>query len=130
VRLLGQKRVQNLIIPFNQVAILTDLTVNDLAFFSAPSINTGSVNYIGTNEINGKKVYSLEYKFNSGFKIIRHIGVDNFELVASDQKNDKGDITRQQVEETTWVEGVNFAKRESIIVNGKKVAEAIYENLY
>jgi len=123
----GQKRSQNLIIPYDQVAILRDMTINDLAFYSAPAEGTGTVSYLGTDEINGKKVYSLEYKFNSGFKIIRHFGVNNFELVAYDQKNAKGEIHRQQVEETCWIEGVCFVKRETILVNGKKVAEAIYE---
>ena len=123
----GQKRVQNLIIPFDQVALLRDMTINDLAFYSAPADGTGTVSYVGTDEINGKKVYSLEYKFNSGFKIIRHFGVNNFELVAYDQKSAKGEIHRQQVEETTWIEGICFVKRESILINGKKVAEAIYE---
>ena len=123
----GQKRVQNLIIPFDQVAILKDMTVNDLAFYNAPAEGTGTVSYIGTDEINGKKVYSLEYKFNSGFKIIRHFGVNNFELVAYDQKNAKGEVLRQQVEETSWIEGVCFIKRESVLINGKKMAEAIYE---
>lgn len=123
----GQKRVQNLIIPFDQVALLRDMTINDLAFYSAPAEGTGSVSYLGTDEINGKKVYSVEYKFDSGFKITRHFGVNNFELVAYDQKNTKGEIYRQQVEETEWIEGVCFVKRETILVNGKKVSEAIYE---
>ncbi|MEI6121263.1 MAG: hypothetical protein WCP90_01980 [Opitutae bacterium] len=123
----GQKRAQNLIIPYDQVAILRDMTINDLAFYSAPAEGTGSVSYLGKDEINGKKVYSVEYKFNSGFKITRHFGVNNFELVAYDQKSAKGEIHRQQVEETEWVEGVCFVKRETILVNGKKVAEAIYE---
>jgi hypothetical protein len=123
----GQKRAQNLIIPYDQVAILRDMTINDLAFYSAPAEGTGSVSLLGKDEINGKKVYSLEYKFDSGFKITRHFGVNNFELVAYDQKNAKGEVHRQQVEETEWVEGICFVKRESILVNGKKVAEAIYE---
>jgi hypothetical protein len=123
----GQKRAQNLIIPYDQVAILRDMTINDLAFYSAPAEGTGSVSYLGTDEINGKNVYSLEYKFNSGFKIIRHFGVNNFELVAYDQKSAKGEIYRQQVEETEWIEGVCFVKRETIFMNGKKVSEAIYE---
>ena len=123
----GQKRAQNLIIAYDQVAILRDMTINDLAFYSAPAEGTGTVSYVGTDEINGKKVYSLEYKFNSGFKITRHFGVDNFDLVAYDQKSAKGEIHRQQVEETTWVEGICFVKRETILINGKKVAEAIYD---
>jgi len=123
----GQKRAQNLIIPYDQVAILRDMTINDLAFYSAPAEGTGSVSYLGKDEINGKKVYSLEYKFNSGFKITRHFGVNNFELVAYDQKSAKGEIYRQQVEEMEWVEGVCFVKRETILMNGKKVAEATYE---
>jgi len=123
----GQKRAQNLIIPYDQVAILRDMTINDLAFYSAPAEGTGSVSLLGKDEINGKKVYSLEYKFDSGFKITRHFGVNNFELVAYDQKSAKGEIYRQQVEETEWVEGVCFVKRETILVNGKKVAEATYE---
>jgi hypothetical protein len=124
----GQKRVQNLIIPYDQVAMIRDMTINDLAFYKAPDEGTGTVSYLGTDEINGKKVYSVEYKFNSGFKIIRHFDVKNFELVAYDQKSPKGEIHRQQVEETIWVEGVCFVKRETILVNGKKIAEAIYEN--
>ena len=123
----GQKRVQNVIIPFDQVAMLRDMTINDLAFFSAPAEGTGSVSYLGKDEINGKKVYSVEYKFNSGFKITRHFGVNNFELVAYDQKSPKGETYRQQVEETEWIEGVCFVKRETILINGKKVSEAIYE---
>ncbi len=123
----GQKRAQNLIIPYDQVAILRDMTINDLAFYRAPAEGTGSVSYLGIDEINGKKVYSVEYKFDSGFKIIRHFGVNNFELVAYDQKSAKGETYRQQVEETEWIEGVCFVKRETILMNGKKVSEAIYE---
>jgi len=123
----GQQRAQNLVIPYDQVAILRDMTINDLAFYSAPAEGTGSVSYLGKDEINGKKVYSVEYKFNSGFKITRHFGVKNFELVAYDQKSAKGEIYRQQVEETEWIEGVCFVKRETILINGKKVSEATYE---
>lgn len=123
----GQKRVQNLIIPYDQVAILRDMTANDLAFYSAPAEGTGTVSYLGTNEVNGKKVHSVEYKFNSGFKITRHFGVNNYELVAYDQKSVKGDTHRQQVEELEWIEGISFVKRETILINGKKVADAIYE---
>jgi hypothetical protein len=123
----GQQRAQNLVIPYDQVAILRDMTINDLAFYSAPAVGTGSVSYLGKDEINGKKVYSVEYKFNSGFKITRHFGVNNFELVAYDQKSPKGEVYRQQVEETEWIEGVCFVKRETILINGKKVSEATYE---
>lgn len=123
----GQKKQKNEIITFDQVAVLRDTTANELSFYKAPAAGTGTLTSLGTQEVNGKKVYSLEYSYNSGFKIIRHFGFNNFELVAYDQVGLKGDVQRQQVEETIWIEGICFVKRETVLLNGKKVAEAVYE---
>lgn len=122
-------RVENKIIQFQQVARLRDSTISDLNFYRAPEQNEGSVSFIGTSEIDGKKVYSIEYKYNSGHNITRHFDTKSYELVATDQVMPDRKIQRQLVRELFWVDGLSFTKREEVYVGEKKVAELTYEKV-
>ena len=122
-------RVENKIIQFQQVARMKDITVSDLGFYCAPEANQGSVNLTGTTEIDGKKVYSIEYKYNSGYSATRHFDAKSFELVATDQTMPDGKVQRQLVKELFWVDGLSFTKREEAYIDGKKVAESTYEKV-
>ncbi len=122
-------RVENNIIQFQQVARMRHITISDLSFFSAPDAKEGSASLTGTAEIDGKKVYSIEYKFKSGYNVTRHFDAKSYELVATDQTMPDGKVQRQLVKELFWVEGLSFTKREEIYIGDKKVAEATYEKV-
>ncbi len=122
-------RIENNIIQFQQVARMREITISDLSFYSAPDAKEGSVNLIGTTEIDGKKVYSVEYKFNSGYSVTRHFDTKSYELVATDQTMPDGKVQRQVVKELFWVDGLSFTKREEIYLGEKKVAHATYEKV-
>lgn len=122
-------RQENKIIEFKQVARMKDSTVSDLSFFQAPAPNAGSAELLGTNQVDGKKVYSIEYKYLSGFSTIRHFDTRSYELVATDEIMPDGKLQRQVVKELSWVAGISFAKREEIYIDGKKIAEAVYEKI-
>jgi hypothetical protein len=122
-------RVENKIIQFQQVARIRDIAISDLSFYCAPEANQGSVNLTGASEIDGKKVYSIEYKYNSGYSLTRHFDAKSFELVATDQVMPDGKVQRQLVKELFWVDGLSFTKREEVYVDGKKVAESTYEKV-
>jgi hypothetical protein len=122
-------RVENNIIQFQQVARLRQITLSDLSFYSTPEAKEGSVNLTGTAEIDGKKVYSVEYKFKSGYSVTRHFDAKSYELVATDQIMPDGKLQRQVVKELFWVDGLSFTKREEIYLGEKKVAEATYEKV-
>ena len=122
-------REENKIITFKEVARMKDMTAGDLSFYKEPTQNTGTVKLLNATEIDGKKVYSVEYSFKSGFAIVRHFDAQTFELVASDQTTPEGKVQRQIVKELCWVDGLSFTKREEIYMDGKKVADAVYENI-
>lgn len=122
-------RTENNIIQFQQVARMREVTISDLSFYRAPEANEGSVNLTGTAEIDGKKVYSLEYKFKSGYSLTRHFDAKSYELVATDQLMPDGKLQRQIAKELFWVDGLSFTKREEIYMADKKVAEATYEKI-
>jgi outer membrane lipoprotein-sorting protein len=122
-------RTENKIIQFQQVARMKDSTASDLNFYAAPEQNQGSINLSGTAEIDGKKVYSIEYKYNSGHAITRHFDTKSYELVATDQVMPDGKLQRQLVKELFWVDGLSFTKREEIYLADKKVAEVTYEKV-
>ena len=122
-------RAENKIIQFLQVARIKEITISDLSFYCAPETNQGSVNLTGTAEIDGKKVYSVEYKYNSGYSVTRHFDAKSYELVATDQVMPDGKTQRQLVKELFWVDGLSFTKREEVYIDGKKVAESTYEKV-
>ena len=122
-------RTENKVIQFQQVARMKDITASDLNFYKEPEKNTGSVTLVESSEIDGRKVHSVEYKFDSGHTIVRHFDAKSFELVATDQIAPDGKKQRQLVKELFWVDDLSFTKREEIYMDGKKVAEATYEKV-
>ena len=46
--------------------------------------------------------------------------------MASDMAGQGGKLQRQVVDENTWVEGVSFTKKETILLDGKKVSSVEY----
>jgi len=117
------------VVGFAEVARMKDMAINDLTFYAAPEAGTGTVTSKGQNEINGRKVNSLQYSYKTGYNLIRHFDVQTNLLAATDYIDAKGEALRQQVDDTQWVEGVAFAKKETVFVGGKKVAEITYEKV-
>ena len=114
---------------FDEVARLKDMAINDLTFYAAPDAASGTVSYKGESEINGRKVRGVQYTYRSGYNLIRHFDAQTNLLVATDYLDASGKPLRQIVEEMQWVEGLAFAKKESIHIEGKKVADVIYEKV-
>lgn len=109
---------------FEAVATLKDMAADELGFYALPA--TGKAEYKGEAEINGAKVQSVEYSYKSGFKILRHFDAKDFHLVASDMTGPGGKIQRQVVDDVQWVEGVAFTKKETVLMDGKKVSSVEY----
>lgn len=111
------------------VKVLGDMASSDLTFFAAPAERQGTVKLAPAAEVNGRKQVSLEYAYISGFRLIRHFDAETFLLTATDQPMPDGKVQRQLVTATTTVDGILFTQKESILVDGKKVAEATYEKI-
>jgi len=111
------------------IKVLRDMASSDLTFFAAPAERHGSVRLAPATEVNGRKQVSLEYGYLSGFRIIRHFDAETFLLTATDQPMPDGKVQRQLVTATTSIDGILFTKKEVILIDGKKVAEATYEKI-
>jgi hypothetical protein len=112
---------------FEVVASLKDIAADQLGFYAAPS--DGKVEYKGEAEINGVKVQSVEYSYKSGFKVLRHFDAKDFHLVASDMTGPGGKVRRQLVDDVQWVDGVAFAKKETVLVDGEKITQVEYTQI-
>ena len=111
---------------YEAVSTLKDMSIDELSFFGAPESGVGKVEYKGESEVNGTKVQSVEYSYRSGFKVLRHFDAKDFHLVASDMVGAGGKVQRQVVDDVTWVESVAFTKKETVLVDGKKVRQVEY----
>jgi hypothetical protein len=111
------------------VSVLRDMASSDLTFFAAPAERQGVVQAAAASEINGRKQVALAYAYKSGFRIIRHFDAETFRLTATDQPMPDGKIQRQLVTATSVVDGILFTQKETILIDGKKVAEATYEKV-
>jgi hypothetical protein len=58
--------------------------------------------------------------------VLRHFDAKDFHLVASDMVGAGGKVQRQVVDDVTWVESVAFTKKETVLVDGKKVRQVEY----
>ena len=111
---------------YEAVSTLKDMATDELAFYAAPAAGAGKAEYKGEAEVNGRKVHSVEYSYRGGFKVTRHFDAKDFHLVASDMPGQGGKVQRQVVDESTWGEGVSFTKKETILLDGKKVSAVEY----
>ena len=114
-------------VPYEEFKKLQDMARDDLAFFAIPLAGVGTATYKGLAEIDGRKTHAVEYAYASGFRITRHFEYDSFALMASDQPMPKGGVQRQIVELMTKVDGIAFASRETITVDGKKSGSVSYK---
>ena len=114
-------------VPYEEFKKLQDMARDDLAFFAIPLAGVGTATYKGLAEIDGRKTHAVEYAYASGFRITRHFEYDSFALMASDQPMPKGGVQRQIVELMTKVDGIAFASRETITVDGKKSGSVTYK---
>jgi hypothetical protein len=115
--------------PYEEFKKLQDMSRDDLAFFAIPAAGLGTATYKGPSDIDGRKTHAVEYAYASGFRLTRHFDAETFALVASDQPTPKGGLQRQTVESLTKVDGIIFASKESIVVDGKKSGEVTYEQI-
>ncbi len=111
---------------YEAVSTIKDMATDELAFYGAPAAGSGKVEYKGEAEVNGRKVHSVEYSYRGGFKVTRHFDAKDCHLVASDMSGQGGKVQRQVVDESTWVEGVSFTKKETILLDGEKVSSVEY----
>jgi hypothetical protein len=116
-------------VPYEEFKKLQDMSRDDLAFFAIPAAGLGTATYKGPSDIDGRKTHAVEYAYASGFRLTRHFDAETFALVASDQPTPKGGLQRQTVESLTKVDGIIFASKESIVVDGKKSGEVTYEQI-
>jgi hypothetical protein len=116
-------------VPYEEFKKLQDMARDDLAFFAIPAAGVGTATYKGLAEIDGRKTHAVEYAYASGFRITRHFDFGSFALVASDQPTPKGGLQRQTVESLTKVDGIVFASKETIVVDGKKSGSVTYDHI-
>jgi hypothetical protein len=113
-------------VPYEEFKKMQDMARDDLAFFAIPVAGVGKATYKGLSEIDGRKTHAVEYAYASGFRITRHFEYDSFALMASDQPMPKGGVQRQIVELMTKVDGIAFASKETVTVDGKKSGSVTY----
>ena len=106
---------------------LSDMARSDLAFFKGP--DDGKVTLKEATTIEGRKVYSLEYAYKSGYKSVRHFDAETFALVATDIPQTDATFQRQVEDETMLVDGVRLSKKVSIRQDGKVVGSFVFDKV-
>ncbi len=127
--LLSKNQSRLSIMRFEVVRSVRDMAENDLTVYTAPAPEVGTVTYEGIQEIKGRPTYALKYTYKSGFNLTRYFDAQTFLAAGADQVTPEGKVQRQQIDEITWVDGLAFTKKESIIVDGKKILDVTYDNI-
>jgi hypothetical protein len=113
-------------VAFEEFRKLQDMARDDLAFFAAPVEGQGTAEYKGLTEVAGRATHAVHYAYASGFRITRHFDAKTFALVASDQLTPARELIRQQVVSFIEVDGLRFASKETVTVEGRKAGEVTY----
>ncbi len=113
-------------VTFEEFRKLQDMARDDLAFFAAPAPEVGTAEYKGLTEVSGRATHAVHYAYASGFRITRHFDAKTFALVASDQLTPARELIRQQVESFVEVDGLRFAAKETVTIEGRKSGEVTY----
>jgi hypothetical protein len=113
-------------VTYEEFRKLQDMARDDLAFFAAPAAGQGTAEYKGLTEVAGRATHAVHYAYASGFRITRHFDAKTFALVASDQLTPTRELIRQQVVSFVEVDGLRFAAKETITVEGRKSGEVTY----
>jgi hypothetical protein len=116
-------------VTFEEFRKLQDMARDDLAFFAAPATAHGSAEYKGLTEVDGRATHAVHYAYASGFRITRHFDAKTFALVASDQLTPSRELIRQQVSAFVEVDGLRFAAKETVTIEGRKSGEVTYEQI-
>jgi len=113
-------------VTFEEFRKLQDMARDDMAFFAVPAPAHGTAEYKGLTEIDGRATHAVHYAYASGFRITRHFDAKTFVLVASDQLTPARELIRQKVEGFVEVEGLRFAAKETVTIEGRKSGEVTY----
>ncbi|NBV48874.1 MAG: hypothetical protein EBR95_07550 [Verrucomicrobia bacterium] len=121
---LAQREVRA--VTFEEFRKLQDMARDDLAFFAAPAPGQGTAEYKGLTEVAGRATHAVHYAYASGFRITRHFDAKTFALVAYDQLTPNRELLRQQIESFVEVEGIRFAAKETVTIEGRRSGEVTY----
>jgi hypothetical protein len=113
-------------VKFEEFRKLQDMARDDLAFFAIPAAGQGTAEYKGLTEVGGRATHAVHYAYASGFRITRHFDAKTFVLVASDQLTPTRELIRQQVDSFVEVDGLRFAAKETVTIEGRKSGEVTY----
>lgn len=117
------------VLPHEVAERLGDMARSDLSFYAEPAAGRGSVKLKATEAVEGRKAYSVEYKYGSGYTCIRHFDAETHALIATDYPQADGKLERQVEEETQVVDGIRVPKKVRILQDGKAVGTLVFDKI-
>lgn len=117
------------VLPHEIAQRLGDMGRSDLAFFAEPPQGRGSVKFKASEPVEGRKAYSIEYTYGSGYTCVRHFDAETYALIATDYPQADGKYERQVEEETQVVEGIRMPKKVRVLQDGKAAGTLVFEKI-
>lgn len=117
------------VLPHEVAEKLGDMGRSDLGFFAAPGADRGTVKLKATEAVEGRRAYSIEYTYKSGFTCVRHFDAETHALIATDFPQADGKVERQVEEETQLAEGIRVPKKVRILQDGKVRGTLVFEKV-
>lgn len=117
------------VLPHEVAQRLADMGRADLSFYAEPAAGRGSIKLKATEAVEGRKAYSIEYSYPSGYTCVRHFDAETFALIATDYPQGEGKVERQVEEETQLAEGIRMPKKVRILQDGKAVGTLVFEKI-
>lgn len=117
------------VLPHEVAEKLSDMGRSDIGFYATPSADRGTVKLKATDAVEGRRAYSVEYTYKSGFSCIRHFDAETYALIATDYPQAEGKVERQVEEETQIAEGIRVPKKVRILQDGKVRGTLVFEKV-
>jgi len=117
------------VLPHEVAERLGDMARSDLTFFAEPAAGRGSIKLKATEAVEGRKAYSIEYTYVSGYSCVRHFDAETYALIATDYPQADGKIERQVEEETQISEGIRVPKKVRILQDGKARGTLVFDKV-
>lgn len=115
------------VLPHEVAQRLGDMARSDLGFYAPPAPDRGSIKLKATEAVEGRRAYSIEYTYRSGYTCVRHFDAETYALIATDYPQAEGKVERQVEEETQLAEGIRVPKKVRILQDGKARGTLVFE---
>lgn len=117
------------VLPHEIAERLADMGRSDLGLYAAPAEGRGEVKLKATDTVEGRRAYSIEYTYKSGYSCIRHFDAETYALIATDYSQAEGKVERQVEEETQLIDGIKMPKKVRILQDGKVRGTLVFDKI-